>query len=206
MDWSKIYFHVDIVLKISSGKIWIHELTSNHLEESVKIEGENVNFWWKNNFWWFDFPILSNITHVSWETNRTYGFRWLSNFQLDPTMGRRGTLGTPVPLVTNYVELADLPNATYHQHSLHFSPELDDVRTMRYLVYQLSEHLSDGKILCDGGNLFTWKSIGNEDEKKVMRATSKDGTEYVITITHVAARTTTDPQTVQVSPFLFAAL
>jgi hypothetical protein len=122
-------------------------------------------------------------------------------------MGRRGTLGNAIRLVTNYVRMGDIPNATYHQHALHFPPEVDDddVRLKRYLGYQCGEQLCRGNILCDGSTLYTWKSIDNEEEPKIVRATSKDSTEYEITITHVAARSTIDPQTIPVSPFVCVA-
>jgi len=122
--------------------------------------------------------------------------------KLNENTGRTGTSGTLVPLLTNFVRVLDMPNATYHQHSLHFTPEVDDVRLMRYLTYQCKEQLCNGKILCDGSTLYTWMGIGNEVEPKIVRATSMDKTEYEITITYVTARSTIDPQTMTVSYYL----
>lgn len=105
-----------------------------------------------------------------------------SYFQLD-NCPKHGTSGDPIKVMANYVPLQRPSYSFFYQHSLQFSPEVDDVRLMRFLAYQSKEQLKANKMVCDGRILYTWDSLGNEEGAKMTKVVAKSGVEYEVEVT-----------------------
>lgn len=107
---------------------------------------------------------------------------------------KHGRTGVPVEVVTNYIALRRSKVGDFFQHSVQFSPELDDIRLMRFLVYQVKDQLGIKKMLCDGRILYTFDSLGNEEQAKRAIATARSGMEYEVEISFTNRLSSLDRQ------------
>src|SRR5207237_7461858 len=75
-------------------------------------------------------------------------------------MNTTGTSGSPVQLMTNYVELKTIPGFLVKQYRVHFDPKEDETSFKKTMMYALEDKL--GSFIFDGSVLYTSKDISDE--------------------------------------------
>ncbi|XP_023160702.1 protein piwi [Drosophila hydei] len=108
---------------------------------------------------------------------------------------KRGKEGMQIRLLSNYYRLQTKPQWRIVHYHVDFAPEIELVRVRCGVLSQHARILGTG-YLFDGNQLFTTKKF--EQDVTVLKATSKQGVNYTITIKCVGYISTAEPRFLQV--------
>ncbi|EDW02946.1 protein piwi [Drosophila grimshawi] len=108
---------------------------------------------------------------------------------------KRGEEGKPIKLISNFYSLKTRPQWRIIHYHVNFEPEIAVVRVRCGVLSQHAPALGTG-YLFDGMQLFTTKKF--EQDVTVLKATSKQGVDYTITIKSVGIISSVEPRFLQV--------
>ncbi len=113
---------------------------------------------------------------------------------------KKGTSGTQIRVMSNFVALKNRPNTVIYQYHVNFSPPVENKRVRYYLIAHKEDLFGKVKIF-DGMILFLPRRLPDQTTKYV--ASLKDGTNVEVTVTLTNELSTNSPICIQLFNILF---